>query len=471
MCSSGQFKYRMQKNNSLLSSTSVINGRKYVHLKPLLLTKIYFYIINSGHFFLILTLLLFFTTLFISSSSQATLQAKTSRTIQGKTPVLQGIPEENLSFSIDNGVSYYSAAMNNVPSVFSLKLSFSDFTAQALSDNDYYDMDGDLQLAAGAVISTPTIPTISWQDDTGIIIPVSDYNKSIGCSGYKLPLKLAITASNIVVSSQYGDPSVNHIGTLTKTYSINPSSGICSIKPNGMIVSPNSQWMGWNGSVWGWNSGAITGDGGGYSADFDPDNGFKPEPTVASSTFPTTGFPQAKFQMVMSGGNAGYTFSTPIVSPDGAVTVDELGNVTLVSKPSGNVTIRAVSGAETHDYTFNIGLWVLPYLSQQTYQQAVIQCGSESNLLTRAEMTNSPYNTAPMGWTYRANYSTRAIGAGVISEWGAANTLTYPGSQWRSGYSWTSELYKTNYHFIFDAGDGRVSYATNSYAGSTVCRG
>lgn len=419
-----------------------------------------------------LGILLFSATLLTPSLSYANLRAMSARTIQGQAPTLQGIPEDNLSFSIDGGMTYYSAAMGNIPSEFSLDLSFNDFTTQALSDSDYYDMDGDLKLEPQAVTSTPDIPIIHWQDNNGTTIPVSDYNQDIGCSGYQSPLKLTITATNVIVSSQYGDPRINHIDSLTKTYLINSTTGICSLKPNGMTVSPDKQWMGWDGSAWQWNSGESTINGGTYTDDFDPQKGFRPEPIISSFTFPSTGFPQAKFQMVMAGGNDNYTFSVPSVSPSGAVTIDRQGHVTLESKPTGSVTIRAVSGDNIYDYTFEIGLWVVPHSEMVPYQQAVTLCGGTQNdLVTRSEMTNSPSRSAPMGWTYIPNYVTRDIGGGIIGEWGSVSTTTYPKSQWAGLALWTAESYKTNYWFFVFSADGRVSYGPWGYAGGVVCRG
>ncbi|QIQ20788.1 hypothetical protein [Zophobihabitans entericus] len=404
-------------------------------------------------------------------SSFAAIQARTAMTIQGHAPTLQDIPENNLSFSVDGGTTFYSDALNNVPMVLSKDLRFDEFVTQSLNDESYYDSDGDVKLSTGSVESLPAIPTITWIDNAGRTVSPADYSKGIGCAGYEAPFKLMIVADNVTVKSEYGDSRVNNLGTLSKQYEINPSTGICSVKPNQLIVQPSQQWMGFDGSAWVWNSGVATVDGGGYSADFDPVAGFKTVPTVSSSTFPTTGFPKARFQLAMSGGSSFYTFSVLNASPAGSVTVDSAGTVVLESKPAGNVTIRAVSGSNIHDYTFKINLWAVPTGTSATYPNAVTLCGAESNLLTRAELTNSPAKTAPMNWPYAPNYMTRSIGEGLASEWGLLSSVYYPGSLWGAPTLWTSDLHKTNYWFFVFVADGRVSYATSGYNGGVVCRG
>ncbi|XKM14078.1 hypothetical protein RCS94_02630 [Orbaceae bacterium ac157xtp] len=381
-----------------------------------------------------------------SLNSQAALSATSANTIQGSRPGFTGQSgAKKLGFKV-NGTPY-SESLNNInPSVtkeFNAGLKLSDFTVTNLTASDfsptadYADADGDLAHPTTPFSMSPR--TFVWKDRTGATI--TNYNQTLGCgSGLNLPLTLKITLPNVKVKSRYGNPSESLSTELVQEYKIGTATGICFAKPNQMIVRPNNGWVG--ASSHNWQSGSSTPTatgGGGYSPDFDPVNGFK---ASASPKFPTTGFVGASFKLIMTSNASDYTFS----SDSSAVTVDTTGKVTLNSKPSGAVTIKAIFKNDTsqvHSYTFNpTSVWVKGKGSTTyTYANAKTACGGESRIPSRAQLTNSPQNVATSSNYQYYNYYTRAVGGGVFGEWGWTDTTSYPGSQcYSSGdYYWTRD--------------------------------
>ena len=287
-----------------------------------------------------------------------------------------------------------------------------------------------------------------------------------------MPLTLTIT-TKVKTYSEYGIPNESEYFDITQKYKIMTKSEICYAKPYGMILYPQYAWgsvrpISYKGSLdcilsgyadnefessllddskhWinGWNkdSNRVRDSycGGGYDATvFDPENGFK---VSAVPHFPTTGFPGAKFQLVMTGHQEDFEY-TLSATPNDSVTVDKQGNVMLVKKPIGPVTITAKFKYDRQvpeqNYTFNLtGIWAVPYGNDfYTYQQTVNLCGGEANIPSRTEMSNSP--NAPMSWTelpLEWDAFTRTIGQGLLSEWGMTIKNTYPDSNWFSGLLW-----------------------------------
>ncbi|XKM14341.1 hypothetical protein RCS94_04100 [Orbaceae bacterium ac157xtp] len=388
----------------------------------------------------------------IAPSSYGALSATSANTIQGSRPGFTGQSgAKKLGFKVDG--TTYSESLNNInPNItkeFNAGLKLSDFTVTSLTASDfsptadYADADGDLAHPTTPFSMSPR--TYVWKDRNGTTI--TNYNQTLGCgSGLNLPLTLRITLPNVKVKSRYGNPSESLSTELVQEYKIGTATGICFAKPNQMNY--------YNGAT------PNPTEGGGYTSDFDPSNGFK---VSANPKFPTTGFPKASFTLIMTSNANDYTFS----SNSSAVTVDTTGKVTLNSKPSGAVTIKAIFKNDTnqvHYYTFNpTTVWVRPTgtSSYGNYAWAKTQCGgSESNIPSRAQLTNSPQKNAPQGWSYFANYYTRAVGGGVFGEWGYTSSGTYPGSQWTSsyGYYWTRDAWSASRQFLVRSYDGNVRY-------------
>lgn len=381
---------------------------------------------------------------------------------------------------------FYSESSSNIKEgeikEFDGNLTFSQFVVKLVNDDlldtkiNYQDTDGD--------VADPTRPFIlthmsyQWFDANGVKISDSDKDKIIGCgSGYAMPLNLQISLQ-AQTFSEYGIPKESDIVPITKNYKIMVKSQICYAKPNQMITYPTMTWasvrtikyqskqncilMGYTDNEFelsmdedfaglrvtrGWNfdNSRVRNSycGGGYDADvFDPVNGFK---VSASPHFPTTGFPGAKFQLVMTGHQEDFDYSVS-ANPQDSVVVDKAGNVMLKKKPVGLVTITAKfkhsEQIPEQVYSFNLsGVWVVPHGqgdNHYTYEQIVHLCGGEQNIPSRAEMTNSP--NAPASWTkYPLAWDTftRTIGEGLLSEWGMSTKYSYPDSDWAgSGLLW-----------------------------------
>ncbi|XKM13755.1 hypothetical protein RCS94_00870 [Orbaceae bacterium ac157xtp] len=356
-----------------------------------------------------------------------------------------------------------------------LNLSVADFDAL----NDYYDADGD-PIDETTPFSMGNV-TYEWKDFDHVTIP--NTSNLLGCSGLRTPLELTITLSDLKAYSKYGIPRTRTGTSISKTYKITTISGagICFIKPYQMFNYPWSTWAGTDGNWWGWNYDDYAqrnAYGGGYSKDFIVvkndyggvvDGGFKAN---ATTKFPTTGFEGAKFQIVMIGGQNNYTYSIS-ATPSGSVVVDQSGNVTLKSKPNGTVTVKAVlksDSSKVYTYEFNpTRVWAKPILGAYSYSDAVYLCGGGANILTREEVTNSPFNNALPGWSYINNAYTRAIGGGIFAEWGTPSG--YPESKWVANGYWTGEPWD-NYgnKFVYDSYNGHV-YVYGSGNAYVACRG
>ncbi|MCO6557823.1 MAG: hypothetical protein J6577_11425, partial [Gilliamella sp.] len=272
---------------------------------------------------------------------------------------------------------------------------------------------------------------------------------------------------------------------------IAPKSQICYAKPNSTIVHPESQWISYNsdGSSESWNDKNRTKrhpiHGGGYTDDYVPNYGFKAKPIISSKTFPTTGFPGAKFQLVMTGSQTDYRYQM-INNPGDGVSVDDNGMILLKNKPAGNVTIRAILKRDTmvyHDYTFNPTLvWLIPQGNNyMNWEDAKQRCGGVQNLPSLSMFTNSPQNNiAPnTGWKYIANTFTRAIGGGVFAEWGYSDIKSYPNSQWGNfdeamdgkAYYWSSNIHSNNFYiFMGDARAGNINAYDINYQHLVACK-
>ncbi|XKM13716.1 hypothetical protein RCS94_00655 [Orbaceae bacterium ac157xtp] len=420
----------------------------------------------------------------IVPNSYGALSATSANTIQGHKPGFSGQSgAKKLGFKV--GDIYYSEAnpvlggsnttkdkiVSGTPKLFEPSLRLKDFKVQDLTINDfnvmtdYYDADGDG--AANPAFTVIGAVSHQWFDGNGTVI--TDEAQMIGCGSGLTPLltlKINLSAQS---HSKYGDPRDSDPAGLEQRYQIKaPTSGFCFAKPNGLT------WWDSNGSG-SQDSGNATPDptyGGGYNeAQFDPVNGFK---ASANPKFPTTGFVGAEFTLKMIGNLSDYTFTH---NGGTAITLNTTtGKVRLNSKPSGAVTITATKNGTPHTYTFKPTLWVVPKSGQMTYASAKSVCGSESNMATRANLTNSPQNNAPEGWSHFSNYYTRAVSGGVFGEWGYTTRSAYPSSQWTPDWRfyWTCDVHSSGYQFVVTSYNGHVSFSSigsGGYSGYAVCLG
>ena len=444
----------------------------------------------------------------VSQKSHA-LTAHTINIIVGSKPKVVDITAAAKKHGfILNGV-FYSSSTHNLSDTnineFDGFTKLSDFIIKNYTANDldnssnYDDAEGDSISHSQPFAVGQTI--YQWFDNNGIRIADSDKLNIIGCgSGYAMPLTLTITTS-VKTYSEYGNPNESETVTITKLYKIASKSKLCYAKPYSTESKSGNQWVGINSADgYNWNDPNFSqpnpNNGGGYSVDYVPNWGYKANPAASSGKiFPTTGFSGAKFQLVMTGAQTDYEFSIP-VNPGGNVSVDDQGYITLNDKPTGAVTINAKLIRDNnivHQYTFDVTrMWVVPHNGKYTYNQAVQICNGQDNMLTMADLSNSPrsydyYNLTSAD--HISNSYTRKIGDSVFGEWGWATKNSYPDSNWRedpidtatfSGRYWTKEINKTDsqWGFVVHCHDGYVvSYSfrligsmyNSSYA-NVVCK-
>ncbi|XKM13947.1 hypothetical protein RCS94_01955 [Orbaceae bacterium ac157xtp] len=404
------------------------------------------------------------------------MSAQTANAIHGIAPKLNvASASKKLGFKV--GYTSYSESRSNivegVEKVFESVLQLNEFKVFELTSpdlnitTDYFDSDGDKEHST-TPFSFGTL-TYEWFDANGA--KINDLTNTVGCSGLKTPLTLNIKIINVKAHSQYGLPDESLPETLTKSYTIARKLGVCYAKPNAMKEFPAITWL---NTVEGWNSGSSKpnpANGGGYTYDFDPINGFKANAPIK---FPTTGFPKARFQLVMTGAQTDYTYSV-IANPNDSVKVDTMGHVTLYKKPMGVVTVKAKTKANpsiVYEYKFNpTSLWVIPKAGSGNYEWAKTQCNNGATMLTRADLTNSPRKNSPESWTYVVNHYTCAIDGSLFGEWGYTNSNSYPGSLWANENYWTNEKWSDLRQYLVNSYGGHVGYYDTNLNKYVACRG
>lgn len=406
------------------------------------------------------------------------LTTKTANIIQGYEPefVITDVAQNKLGFTIGSKTySQYAGNINSsIVNPFSATNKLSDFIVQNYTASNlnvaenYADRDGDIANSQPFNINPIKY---TWYDATGQEIPASNYGNMIGCdSNFKLPLKLKIY-TDVKALSQYGIPNEGEWRRIEKNYQIEPK-GICYLSPNAIKVFPYEQWIGYDTSgrhedtgiadgdsniIYGWNSSNITQPdatyGGGFTADYVPNKGFRARPVNSNKFFPTTGFVGAQFQLIMEGAQSDYSYSVP-VNPGNAVTVDSTGNVLFVAKPTGKVTVRATLRKNNVNYYFDYSftptdVWAKPYNKSTNWQTATLVCNGAYNVLSSSELTNSRVSSQ-RGYAF-----TRAIGGGIFNEWGRTEKLSYPNSNWERAWFLTRNT----------TSDGTRRYIVSSYMG------
>ncbi|SCB85799.1 hypothetical protein [Gilliamella intestini] len=428
-----------------------------------------------------ITKITFFSAIFALNSfnvANAAISSTTSHTIQGTKPQFFATETAINKLGFNYKGNDYSEIKGNIRSdttkyfdentklsEFVIKSYFIPRTTKDDLDGDYFDFDGD---AFDPVMPITSTLEYVWKDSSGKTIDKADYD-DIACTHnkYTMPLQLEITAKDIQVKTEYGDPKESDpVSSISKTYQIAVAK-TCFAKPNGINLDPKTQWRSVrndsaeNDAQWNLTGAGLNGIdkdkpnpkvGGGHTDDYVINQGFKVEPKVANKHFPTTGFPGAQFQLVMGGIQQDYTFTS---SSDQA-SVDKDGIVTLKS-PVKEVTISATLKSDSnihYDYKFTLDLWVEPqseYVANQA--EARSKCTSPMQLLERKDLNNaSSFASANLnnhqGRIY--NIFTRGIGLGVLSEWGrplraayGVIPATYPQSKWNFGWYFTNENHPT----------------------------
>jgi hypothetical protein len=454
----------------------------------------------------------FFSAIFVFNSfnvANAAISSTTSHTIQGTKPQFFATESTINKLGFNYKGNDYSELKGNIKSDaikyfdkdtklsdFVIKSFFTPRTSEDDLNGDYFDFDGDAFDPVTAITST-LVPV--WKDSNGKVIDIADYdNAACNPNKYTMPLQLEIIAKDIKVKTTYGDPNesdpVSSIKTssqekpITKTYKIMIAKA-CFAKPNATKLDSGTQWRSvrndrtendaqWNLTELG--LGGINKDkpnpavGGGHTDDYVINQGFKVEPTVSRKHFPTTGFSGAQFQLVMSGMQNDYNFT----SNNSLVEVDREGIVTL-KDPVKEATITATlkSDANIRDnYTFTLGLWVEPqpgYVATQA--DARLKCTSPMQLLERKDLNSASSFASGNLDSYQGrvyNVFTRGIGLGVFGEWGRTLKAThygygptYPKSNWDYAWYFTSESHQTTINhqpitegIVISSHDGMISF-------------
>ncbi|MCO6538021.1 MAG: hypothetical protein J6567_08695 [Gilliamella sp.] len=435
--------------------------------------------------------LILLSQLAISVPANAILTATSSQIITGNAPQVVALSSANKHGFTVNGV-FYSEASGTIKSSevkeFDGNLTLNDFKVAIYTSTNldkvenYSDIDGDSAdpQEPFKVESTNYL----WYDNNGVRIIGNDKKKMIGCgSGFSMPLKL-ILETKVKAYSQYGIPNESKQITLAKTYQIAPKSELCYAKPNSIIIYPEYQWgkLGDNPDLnyrMYWNSPdgrTRSKGGGGYTQDYVPNYGFRIKPVVSSKTFPTTGFPGAKFQLVMTGAQTDYDYQL-INNPGDGVVVDKNGMVKLISKPSGTVTIRAVlkrDASVMHEYSFTpISVWAKPQGDFKGDRASGWQrCGGINKLLSVNELTNAPTTTIEIDPAiFWGGIFTRAIDGSLFSEWGFINQRSYPDSQWRGGVYWTRDRESSSKQYHVYSDSGHIGTGNDSWNNYVACKG
>lgn len=209
---------------------------------------------------------------------------------------------------------------------------------------------------------------------------------------------------------------------ITKSYKFKPRIGICYLKPADLTIAGENL----------------------FSTDFDPAQGFN---AGAKVKFPTTGFKEAKFDVVL---NQPFPKEYRLQSSHQDKGVNVSGyfaepTVTLVEKPEGIVTLYLLneSGQIQNSYSFIISTWFangndrsLMWMSSDRKSTPV------SDFCNSFSKTNK-YRTVPIIDVTNGKPATestpqvlfkRAIGEGLIPEWGMLPN--YKGAWWFNSYYW-----------------------------------
>ena len=425
--------------------------------------NILFFNINKIFFVLIIPI---FLSLF---STAYAITVHTTNIIHASKPeFIMGTSWQKLGFTV--GGIYYSQERGNIISdqikKFNGSYQLSDFVIQPsylMSNLDrslnYFDENGDIADDVEPFTLNSNV-SYEWYDAEGEEISRSQYGSIIGCgSGFKMPLQLKIHIG-VKPNSKYGVPRQGDLNDILVKYKIASNSELCYVAPNSLKEFPKKQWLSFDymNEYKDWNNTTLisrrSAVGGGYSSDYVPNYGFKVNPS--GERFPTTGFPGASFHLVVSGAQTDYEYS--FVGDSTGVSVDENGKVLLERKPNGSITVQIKSKLEPSfkvNYTFNpTRIWVYPYNPRyptgdyKTQWDNAITICSEDNLPSYQDLTNAPMNPAILNMDFLMNNGyTRAIGQGVLPEWGYTIRKAYPESRWSSVTTdryWTKDIDPNN---------------------------
>ncbi|XKM13483.1 hypothetical protein RCS94_10735 [Orbaceae bacterium ac157xtp] len=384
----------------------------------------------------------------IISFSVWALNATSANTIKGSAPQLIGEPGKTIS-DINYAVSFELASLSqrfygnsDLPiNGFPKTLKLSDFNP-SFFNSQYVDNDGDL-IATIPFTPNPGVFVVEWKDKYGQIIPSSDYNKNL--NGCFAPYQLKITAKNVEVHSEYGDPRTTVIGDITHTFTIkvDDNDKICGLRPTSadfVKAIGNATWQ--------TNIGDGMPDpnyGGGYDhSQFSPLFGF--DPYLSPKKFPTTAFPQAAFTIHLPAPQSEYVITQKAGSGIVLDTMVEPAKVTFITKPTTPIILefKRPSSGWVEDYEIALDSWGEAF--------GVASAGGDwadsfCDLFPKERLTNSPLITKPDSAYSSASFynaATRQVGT-FTGEWGDLASYHHSGIDDR--FYWTSEISTDNVNY------------------------
>lgn len=421
---------------------------------------------------LLLMLLIFSNNLFAILSLSVTTQMYIHGNapeiqVSGGTKALNGIqlklqvPNSDPLVITPGSSNQISVAFDTSPSMYSFNVDFSTMT-----NDDIIDIDGDY-LGSSNNFKVDSV-TAEWRDSNNNIIP-SDSTAPLGsniCNSatYKGDSTLKLTFS-ISAKTQYGNPAESQPKEISKTFTVKANDGICYIRPGVLAIIAKGGWS----ETDNWLS---------YGADtinrtdaYNPDqfvlhSGFKASATDSTGHhFPTTAFPEARFRIVPVNAISNYTY-TLVKNPNGA-----LISTARSSNPDSKSEFKFTDNAPAKDdqfiilvknnqtkaqfyYRFSLNHWMYIYQQQLNwvdYNTAERLCTANNDRLpSRAELTNSFLATGVTNnenWYIPQNGYKRAIGEGLISEWGKLYPYAPNGID-NSGRDMMADITDSLKHFV-----------------------
>lgn len=181
------------------------------------------------------------------------------------------------------------------------------------------------------------------------------------------------------------------------------------------------------------------------------------------SGFPSTGFINAQFDILMDGTSV--TANSNFIWEVNAnwLSINSNGRITFERKPASSesrtVSVKATNkqNGEIWTWPFTIENWFTGYANERlNWGDASNFCNAQGQRLAeRAELTNG--------------YNIRGIGS-LFAEWGSLNRYSYSGYMPTIFFSWTSTPNGPNEYYQVLLQDGRVTANSTSWQASVVCR-
>lgn len=395
----------------------------------------YYCLLKSVSYIYYITNIIFFI-----SNTYASLSAETAQYIIGHEPEIPTATvekiKENIYFTITDPLDFsYDYQPGTADQIyFPLGSQFKHITPKVidipLNNDDINDIDGD-------ILSTYSISNISyvWVDKNNTIVS-NDSSNTLGgticenSSSYNGPYSLDVSF-DMTVNTIYGVPN-SATTKIEKNFTVQADDGICYIQPGVLALNiPNGWPEGNNNASAGSNS--INRSPAFDSNIFVQNKGFI---AWADKRFPTTAFPDARFQIVPYNSISNYNISIE-KNPNSSLTDQQsyakgqFKFSTLKPEQDALYVIKVVNSTTKVPYYYSFKLassrsW-FTFLSQPstrpTYADALKTCNTlGADIPTKAELTNSIYandsSTISMDAYAKNNGYLRTIGEGLTAEWG-----------------------------------------------------